>query len=432
MTAGQTSEIAARTRRKVAWRILPFVFLLYIIAYLDRANVAFVNVPMSADLGFSEAVFGFGAGIFFLGYFLLEIPGALIVERWSARRWLARIMVTWGIFTALVGFVHTPSQFYSARFLLGVAEAGFFPGVIVYLTHWFIQRDRARAMSGFITAAPVALAIGAPLSGLILQIRWLDWPGWRWVFVLEGVPAVLFGFVTVFYLTDRPAQAGWLRPEERLWLIGELEREKEAKKTGAGIPWWRALRRKDVLLLTSAYFFANVAGYGFILWLPAILKRVLGLPVVLAAVFSALPFVVAVLAIWLVSRSSDRTGERKRHACLSFTAAALFLGLAAIPGLPFPVAAVFICLTGAAAYAWISPFWVLPTLTLGESAAAASIGLINSVGNLGGFVGPAITGLLLSRGLPHGAAMAVLSLSYFMSALLTSLVQVGQPRDRCS
>ena len=234
---------------------------------------------MTTDLGFSDAVFGLGAGIFFLGYFLLEIPGALIIERWSARRWLARILVTWGVCTVLVGFVRTANQFYAARFLLGAAEAGFFPGIIVYLSHWFCKQDRARATARFVMAAPVSLVIGAPLSALILKATWWEIPGWRWVFILEGIPAILFGFVTLFYLTDRPSQAAWLSPEERDWINAELELEKREKRRSSQRSIWASLRQRNVILLAAAGFFANIGGYGFIVWLPTRLKEASGLSI---------------------------------------------------------------------------------------------------------------------------------------------------------
>ena len=241
ISEGEATPALDRARRKAAWRLLPFLFLLYIVAYLDRANVAFARLPMAAELHFSEAVYGFGAGVFFIGYLLLEIPGALIVEHWSARRWIARILVSWGICTALVGCVHTAAQFYGARFLLGAAEAGFFPGIIVYLTHWFRERDRARAMAGFLVAGPAALALGGPLSALILHVEWLHISPWRWLFIVQGAPAVLLGFVCLFYMTDRPRQARWLAPDERDALNLELEREVAARADAA--PWWRALLR---------------------------------------------------------------------------------------------------------------------------------------------------------------------------------------------
>ena len=229
-TLEASSPAADRARQKIARRILPFVFVLYIISYLDRANVAFAKLSMTAELGFSEAVFGFGAGIFFIGYLFLEIPGALIVERLSARKWIARILISWGLCATLMGFIHTPFHFYAARFLLGLAEAGFFPGIIVYLTHWFTGRDRARAMAGFIVGGPVSLLFGAPISSLFLRLHRFGMSGWRWVFILEGVPAVIFGIITWFYLTDNPSDANWLNPDERQWIAGELAEELRHKQ----------------------------------------------------------------------------------------------------------------------------------------------------------------------------------------------------------
>ncbi len=416
-------DIALRARRKIARRILPFVFVLYIIAYLDRANVAFVSAPMRAELGFSEAVYGFGAGVFFVGYVLLEIPGALIVERWSARRWIARILVTWGVCTILVGAVRTAGQFYAARFLLGMAEAGFFPGIIVYLSHWFRAADRARGLSGFVIAAPVALAIGAPVSALILQLNAFGLPGWRWVFIMEGLPAIVFGAITLFYLTDHPKQAAWLEPAEREWIAGALGQERRGKESAARMRWFDGLRDRNILLLTAAHFCANLAGYGFILWLPNSLQNGLGLPPLVATALSAAPFAAAVAGVIASARSSDRGGERKAHATAVFLAAAAFLALGSVPGQPRALSVLWLVLAGAAAYAWIPPFWVLPTTLLGESAAAASVGLINSIGNLGGFAGPFAVGYLLSRGWRPASAMALLSLAYIGAAGLTACVK---------
>ncbi len=420
-------DTAAQTRSRIFRRILPFTFFLYILSYIDRANVAFANRPMSADLGFSEVVFGFGAGVFFLGYFLLQIPGALIVERWSARRLISAILITWGILTMLIGFVRTPNQFYVSRFLLGAAEAGFFPGVLVYLSHWFRSGDRARATARFALAAPVALVIGAPLSSVILKLNWLGLPGWRWVFILQGVPAILFGVVTLFYLTDRPCDAKWLAQDQRDWIESELRRERELKGARQDHDWWKVVVHRDVLLLTGASFCANLGGYGFILWLPNTLNRGMGLSLILSTALSALPFVAAIAASLLVGWLSDRSGERKWHTCAVFLSAGLFLALSSVPGQPVALSIFWITLTGAAVYSWVPPFWVLPSLMLGESAAAASIGLINSVGNLGGFAGPWIAGYLLSRGARYGMALLVLAASFCASAILTSLVRLPHP-----
>ena len=231
-------------RRKVAWRVLPLVFLLYIVAYLDRANVGFAKLRMASDLKFSEEVFGLGIGIFFIGYLLLEIPGALLVERWSARKWFARILISWGFISALTAFVETPMQFYVARFLLGVAEAGFFPGIIVYFTHWFTSQDRGRALSGLVMAVPFSLALGAPVSALLLDVNWLGLTGWKWMFILEGLPAVVLGVVTLIWMTDRPRHAKWLTPEERDYLEGTLAAEAKARR-GEGRTRIRRLNRLE-------------------------------------------------------------------------------------------------------------------------------------------------------------------------------------------
>src|SRR5256714_267960 len=227
-------------RRKVARRVLPLVFLLYIVAYLDRANVGFAKLAMADNLKFSDEVFGLGFGIFFIGYLILEIPGALIVERWSARKWFARILISWGFVSALTALVRTPHQFYAARFLLGVAEAGFFPGIIVYFTHWFTSRDRGRALSGLVMAVPFSLALGAPVSALLLDVGWLGLAGWKWLFIMEGLPAVALGVVTLIWMTDRPRNAKWLTPEERDHLEGLLAAEARAKEGAGGTPVWQA------------------------------------------------------------------------------------------------------------------------------------------------------------------------------------------------
>src|ERR1700752_4271516 len=223
-------HVGQQARRRVVYRLLPFVFLLYIVNYIDRVNVSFANLRMSADLRFSDRVYGLGVGMFYVTYVLFEIPGAVIVERWSARKWIARIMISWGIITILTGFVHTATQFYTARFFLGAAESSFFPGMIVYLTHWFSARDRSRAIACLYAANPAAALIGSPLAGWLLGVHWRSLAGWRWLFILEGIPAVILGIVTIFYLTDWPWQARWLPDDERKWLANELQTELQAKK----------------------------------------------------------------------------------------------------------------------------------------------------------------------------------------------------------
>ena len=282
---------------KASRRILPLLFVLYIVAYLDRANVAFAKLPMTADLGFSDSVFGLGAGLFFVGYILLEIPSAIIAERWSARLWLSRILVTWGLLTVLIGFVRTPMQFYTARFLLGLAEAGFFPVVIVYLSHWFPARARARAFSGLILAVPVSFVLGAPLSAACMSISWFGMAGWRWIFILQGAPAILLGFITPFCITDKPHQAKWLEPEEREWLAEELAREAELKRQQGNFSIGQALRSPYVLVLSLALSLVVLASYGYIFWLPTTIQKFSGRSTVVSTLLAAAPFIVASFAV---------------------------------------------------------------------------------------------------------------------------------------
>ncbi len=413
------------TRAKLRRRILPFVFLLYITSYLDRANVAFAKMPMSADLGFSDAVYGFGAGIFFIGYLLFGIPGAMLVERSSASKWIARMLIVWGCCTVLVGFVRTPGQFYFARMALGCAEAGFFPGIIIYFSHWFARKDRARAMAGFIMAIPVSLVLGAPFSALILRIHWLGLPGWRWVFILQGIAPVVLGVITFFYLTDYPRDAKWLEPSEREQIVAELEAENLAKILPNQDSVWNIFRYKNVLLLAVALCSANIGSYAFVLWLPTIIRNSSSLSVIASTAFAALPFATGLISVRLSGRSSDRTGERRLHTAVPMILSGIFFMLAGIPGQPFPLVLLWLCLTGASAYAWPPPFWVLPTTTLTKSAAAASVGLINAIGNLGGFLGPSVVGLLLSRKYSYTVAIAFLAVSFVLAGLLITRVRVA-------
>jgi len=373
---------------------MPYVFLLYIIAFLDRVNVGYAFLKMKGDLGFADDVLGLGAGIFFIGYFLLEIPGSILVEKWSARGWIARIMISWGIVAILMGFIQTKSQFYTARFVLGAAEAGFFPGIIVYFSHWFRYEDRAKAVALFMAAIPIANIIGSPVSGLLLGVNWLGLAGWRWLFIIEGAPAIIFGVVTIFYLTDRPHQARWLPDDERDWLTGELEREKLEKQAARSYSIVQAFRHREVVLLTLAYFFMVTAVYGFNFWLPTIIQKLSGLSNLVVTLISALPYCVALVAILFVGWSSDRTKERRWHTALSMIVASIGLLLSVVAQDQTALAVLMFCVAGAGMYSYLPGFWALPTSFLTGTAAAASIGLINSIGNLGGFVGPYVVGYL--------------------------------------
>jgi ACS family tartrate transporter-like MFS transporter len=408
--------VAERARRRISLRVIPYVFILYIIAFLDRVNVGYAALQMADDLGFSAEVFGFGAGIFFFGYVLLEIPGTIIVERWSARKWIARIMISWGILAVMMAFVRTSTQFYWARFLLGAAEAGFFPGIIVYLSHWFRYQDRAKAVALFMAAIPVSNLLGSPISGLLLGVQWLNLPGWQWLFIIEGIPAVIFGFVTLYYLTDWPREAKWLPDDEKQWIIRELELEKQQRKAVHPISMWQALRHRDVLLLVGAYFFASCGFYGLNIWMPTLLKQASGWSDLKVTMVAMIPHLAGLISMLLVGASSDRTGERRWHAASLMVLGGIGYVLVVMAGgNPWLVVAAF-CVVAAGVEGYFPGFWPLPTAFLTESAAAASIGLINSFGNLGGFVGPYILGYVRTTTNSFNIGLACLAVSMALGA----------------
>jgi MFS transporter, ACS family, tartrate transporter len=418
------SDVAQCAQRRIAWRLLPLLFVLYFIAYLDRVNVGFAGLEMSHNLGFTDRVFGLGAGIFFAGYFLFEIPGALIVERWSARRWIARILITWGLVTVVVSMIRTPAQFYGARFFLGAAEAGFFPGILVYLTHWFRHEDRARAGALFMSAIPIANVLGSPLAGWLLGVHWFGVPGWRWLFILEGIPAVLLGFVTLFYLTDWPREAKWLRADEREWIESELQREKAAKSATGHWTIKQALAQRDVIILAMIYFFALVGLYGFNFWFPTIFKRATGLPNLTVTLIAALPYLLGTFLMLWNGWNSDRTGERRWHTAAIIGACGIFMALSVGASGNLWTGIAFLILSGACTTAFMPSFWSLPTAFLSESAAAASMGLINSVGGLGGFVGPYFVGFLRNMTGSFTFSMIFMIVALFLSAGLVLTLRV--------
>jgi MFS family permease len=399
-------DVANRTRAKITKRLIPFLLVLFFLAFLDRTNVSVAAIQMKTELGFSEAIIGTGAGIFFLGYFLLEIPGTLIVERWSARKWIARIMVSWGIIATLMGFIGRPifsafgleDQFYGLRFILGLAEAGFFPGVIVYLSHWFRGEDRAKTKSLFLIGIPLATIISTPLSQFIMHsVNWLGFAGWRWVFFLEGVPSIIMGVVTWFYLTDRPEQATWLEDDEREWITSELAAEKAAKVSLGGDQIREGLKNPQVWLLSAIYLFAVTGMYGFTFFLPSIVDRMKGTSVVVQTLISVAPYVLGLGAMLWNGAHSDRTAERRWHTAIPLLLAAVAMGFAALFASSTVLATVFMCLLGMTLYAYLPAFWTHPTSTLTASSAAFAVGLINSIGNLGGFFGPKVVGELKTR-----------------------------------
>src|SRR5436190_1161115 len=388
-------SVGSRARSRIAWRLLPFLFLLYVANYLDRTNIAFAPtmLQMKTDLGLTDSVFGTASGIFFIGYFALQIPGALLVERWSARLLLAITLITWGALTTLTGFVRTPHELYGARFLLGAAEAGFFPGVIVYLAHWFIYQDRAKAIARFMAAIPIAYILGGPLAGWILGLHWLGVPGWRWLFLLEGGPAILLGIATLFLLPDRPNHARWLRPNERDWITIRLAEERRAKADTEQVTIWQALRHPAVLVLTAALFFTYTGGYAFWFWFPTMLQRLTGWTDVRTIGWvGAIPFVAGLIGMLVLGWNSDRTGERRWHFAIPQLTAAF--GLAIWFFLPHSTALLMVVFTliGFGSVAYLPAFWALPSAFLTSAAAAAAVGFINCTASIGGFVGPKIFG----------------------------------------
>jgi ACS family tartrate transporter-like MFS transporter len=403
------------------------VFLIYVVSYIDRVNVSFANLRMSADLGFSDRVYGLGVGMFFLSYVLFEIPGAVIVERWSARKWIARIMISWGVVTILTGFVHSAAQFYVARFFLGLAEASFFPGMIVYLTHWFCSRDRGRAIACFYIAVPAASLIGSPLAGWLLGVHWWQLAGWRWLFILEGVPAVVLGFATLFYLTDWPRQARWLRHDERDWLVNELQTELQAKKKIGDHTILESFRDWRVLLLSAGYFLALSGGLGNIYWIPTFVKRLSGFSDREVTSLLLIPALIGIAGMLANGLHSDKTVERRLHAAIPLLVAGVMYGLLIPARHDFPFAISFLLLGSGSYYAFLPVFWSMPTMILSESAAAAAFGFINSIGQLGGFAGPYMIGFLNDRTHSLTASFGFIALVYVAAASLVLSLRIRDP-----
>ena len=404
--------------RKMTWRLIPFLFLLYVVAYLDRSNVGFAKLNMEHLPWFKNA-FGNVAGIFFIGYFLFEIPSNLFLERIGARRWIARIMFTWGAIAMAMMFVNSERTFLGMRFLLGVAEAGFFPGVILYMTYWFTAKERGQIVALFMTANAVCYIFGSPVSGWILDhfegTRGLA--GWQWLFLLEGFPAVLLGFVVLFYLPDNPAKAAWLSPQERDWVIARYKVEQSAISTGH--PSLRdALTNPKVWLFCGLYFTLVVGMYGIGFWIPTIVNGFGKLSKLEVGLLSAIPFIVSGTCMVLNGRHSDKTGERRLHITIPAVLGACGLLLSAF--LPTPwMRLASLALAAGGMWSTLGPFWSLPTSILAGTAAAGGIAFINSVGNLGGFVGPKMVDKITQKmngDLKYG--LVFLACSVFLGAAL--------------
>ena len=427
--AGPTAsvQISAVTLRKVTWRLIPFLFILYVIAWLDRVNVGFAGLQMNADLGFSSTVFGFGSGIFFLGYCLFEIPSNIILERVGARLWISRIMVTWGLISVALMFVRTPATFYLLRFLLGVAEAGFFPGVIYYLSLWYPAAHRARAIAAFMTAVPVSGLIGGPLSGALLELDGLHGlAGWQWLFLLEGLPAVIMGTSVLFYLKDRPETSQWLTPAERDWLVETLAAERKACELRPNI----RVALTDLTIWKLGFIFLLVAAgfYGYSFWAPLVIKSLTGLSNFKVGLILGAISAVTIVGMLLNSYHSDRTGERALHIAVPLSVMAV--GLIGCALLRQPFLAIFaLALVPLGHCASYGPFWSTPTQFFTGQAAAAGIALVTVIANVGSFAGPTLIGVLKAKTGTHTVAFALLGGLAVIAALLALTLGPAQPRS---
>ncbi len=427
LAAAESNDVGKRARRRIAYRLLPFVFLMYVVNYIDRVNVSFANLRMSADLGFSDRVYGLGVGIFYLTYVLFEIPGAVIAERWSARKWIARIMISWGIVTALTGLVHTSGQFYVARFLLGASESSFFPAMIVYLTHWFRLQERGRAIACLYAAVPAASLVGSPLAGWLLGVHWRSLAGWRWLFILEGIPAILLGIITIFYLTDWPAQARWLPEPERNWLVSELQAELAAKKKKRNYTMMEVFGERRILVLVLAYLLAMTGYLGNVYWIPTFVKRVSGFSNQTVTSLLMIPALMGVLGMLINGWHSDKTNERHWHTGVPLLAAGSMFFLSTFWRHDVTLTIAFLLLGSGFLFAYFPTFWAIPTTMLSEAAAAASFGLINSIGQLGGFTGNYAIGFLNDRTHSLTASFAFVALVYVVAGSLILSLRIRDP-----
>lgn len=398
MTAKTYSrEFEEATYGKLVRRLIPFLFICYIVAFLDRVNVGFAKLQMAGDLQFSDTVYGFGAGVFFIGYFIFEVPSNVILEKVGAKLWIARIMILWGIISSCFMFVKTDTWFYVLRFLLGAAEAGFFPGIILYLTYWFPSSRRAKITALFMTAIAISNVVGAPISGAIMQ--YMDgvngWRGWQWLFLLEGIPSVVVGILVIVLLDDGPRKAKWLTQEERDMVIHHVEEDDRAKHDlGRKHSFTDAFKDGRVWALSLVYFCGVVGFYAVNFWMPTIIQE-LGIDkkdFLKVGLLSMIPWGVAAVSMVVVGSHSDRTGERRWHAAGSLLVAVCGLFVLAFVGHKAVISIIALTLVTAGILSWVATFWSLPTAFLSGTAAAAGIAWINSVGNLGGHFGPDLIG----------------------------------------
>lgn len=414
-----TEALAAGTLLRVSRRLLPFLFALYVFAYLDRVNVGYAALFIRRELSFSDTVYGTGAGLFFLSYALFEVPSNLVLMRIGSRRWIGTLMIVWGVISCSMPLVHTPAQFYLLRFLLGAAEAGFFPGIVLYLTYWFPKQQRARAIAGFMVATAIAGVIGAPLSNLLLRLNGVAGvAGWKWLFVGEGAPSVLLGLFVFRVLTDTPEMAEWLSDEQRAWLTTKLAAERESVSDAHSVHLSEVWRSAVLWKLAFIYFAISVGLYSLSLWLPVVLKQVVHVSDARVILLTAIPYVLAGIAMVLVARSSDMKKERRWHLVAALVAAIVGLGVSALETNAW-IAVMALSLAAAGIWGCFGPFWAMPTTTLRGTAAAGGIAIINSVGALGGFLGPYLMGRVSDATHSFHAALG------FAATLLLAAVFVG-------
>jgi ACS family tartrate transporter-like MFS transporter len=427
------ATLERETMRKVGVRLLPFLFILYVFNFIDRSNVALAALQMNRDLRFSSTAFGLGAGILFIGYALFEVPSNYILARVGARRWIARIMISWGVIATAMMFVKTPMHFYALRFLLGVAEAGFFPGIVFYLSQWFPARRRARAQSRFMIALPVSGIVGGFLASFLLGFDGrMGLSGWQWVFLVEGLPSILFGFSVLWLLTDKPADAHWLDDEQRAWLIDEMEKDALTSGGGHRMSSLDALKLPIVWVLAIPYFLMLTAGYGYTFWVPIVIRDTLHTTDTSTALITAAIAAVSMTVMLIWAASSDRLQERFFHAASSGLLIAIgFAGAALLPVPALRIVFLGIVLVGC--NSMLAPFWCMPTALLSGEAAAVGIALINSLGNIGGFVGPYMIGFLKdATGGNTGAflGLAVFGLGIFVVFSLLNYTAFANPSRR--
>lgn len=427
-----TEEFGSLVIRKITRRLIPFIFLLYVVAYIDRINVGFAALQMNADLGFNDTVFGLGAGIFFLGYFLFQVPANLILQKLGARQWISIIMVIWGVIAAGMALVKTPQSFYLLRFLLGVAEAGFFPGMILYLTKWFPTSERAGATALFMTATAIAGVISGPISGALLTMHGMAGiSGWQWLFLLEGIPAVLLGIFTCQYLTNTPGEAKWLTEEERTWLIGKIDNAEKNDKSEVSpkvrTPLMQILTDGKVWSLSALYLSLMIGMYGVSIWLPQIIKFFSNYHNLLIGLISVIPYLLAVAGMVVIGRYSDRSGSHRTIVAILLCAAGTSLLLLGYVKTPL-IAISLLSLAAMGIFGALGPFWALSTIYLRKESSAGGIAMINSIGNLGGFIGPYIVGLIKDSTGDFTGSLLFLGLALLMGSLIAFFVRTAPCR----